>query len=137
MKIDALGAVEWKSAFGGISYEVAYSIKQTSDGGYIVAGLTASLGGDVTENFGYEDIWVLKLDTSGNLQWQKSFGDGEIQKAWEVQQTLDGGHIVTGYTYIGIIHSDYTVLKLDTNGDLEWQNNYQYGWEYCSFGARI
>ncbi len=70
----------------------AYSIQQTSDGGYIVAGYTESFGaGDC-------DAWVIKLDANGNVQWQKTYGGRSDDEAYSIQQTSDGGYIVAGDT---------------------------------------
>ena len=66
--------IQWQKSLGGTGWDLANSIQQTSDGGYIVAGFSSSNNGDVTGNHGGGDYWVVKLDSSGNLQWQKSLG---------------------------------------------------------------
>jgi hypothetical protein len=126
VKTDSDGVIEWERTFGGSSYERAYSIQQTSDNGYIVAGVTASVDGDITEYFGYEDIWVLKLDSTGNLEWQKSYGDDDNELIWEILQTTDGGYVMAGNSWINNSHSDFIVKKIDPNGNLEWQNIFGY-----------
>lgn len=90
-----------------------YSIQQTMDGGYIVAGVTDSKGA------GHFDAWVLKLDEKGNLEWDKTFGGSSKDDAFSIQQTNDGGYIVAGSTLSkGAGDWDAWILKLDSNGDL-------------------
>jgi hypothetical protein len=93
LKLDRNGDVQWQKTYGGPSEDKASSIQQTSDGGYIVAGTTYSFAA------GYTDIWVLKLDRNGNVQWQKTYGGPSWDKASSIQQTSDGGYIVAGSTY--------------------------------------
>jgi hypothetical protein len=126
VKLNAQGVIEWEKGFGGTGYDRAYSIQQTSDNGFIVGGLTASDDGDITEYFGYEDIWVLKLDSSGNLEWQKSYGDDDNEQIWEILQTTDGGYVMAGNSWINTSHSDFIVNKIYPNGDLEWQQIFGY-----------
>ena len=119
LKLDASGNVAWQKTYGGTNYDYAYSIQQTSDGGYIVAGWTCSFGG------GDCDAWVLKLDANGNVQWQKTYGGSDDDEAYSIQQTLDGGYIVAGYTKsFGAGYHDVWVLKLDSNGNIQWQKTY-------------
>ena len=128
LKIDKLGVLQWQKSFGGSSIDIAYDIKQTTDLGFIVAGYTQSTDGDITSLHGFEDYWIIKLDNSGNLQWQKTFGGTEDERAWSVQQTADGGYIAGGYTRsndgdVTGNHGDYDfwVVKLDGSGTLQWQ----------------
>jgi predicted secreted protein len=121
LKLDALGAVTWQKAYGGAGNDVAGSIKQTSDGGYIVAGWTTSFGA------GGMDIWVLKLDALGNVTWQKAYGGAGNDSASStdaIQQTSDGGYIVAGTTSFGAGSGDVWVLKLDASGTITWQKTY-------------
>jgi len=93
LKLDDAGAVQWQKAYGS-QYAVndyTYSIQQTGDGGYIIAGLTV-----VPEEGA--NIWVLKLNDIGDIQWQKTFGGTEHDQANTVQQTNDDGYIVVGHT---------------------------------------
>ncbi len=76
----------------GNHVDEAYSIQQTSDGGYIVAGYTYFFGA------GGWDAWIIKLDAKGNVQWQKTYGGKDDDEAYSIQQTSDGGYIVAGYT---------------------------------------
>jgi uncharacterized delta-60 repeat protein len=119
LMLDANGAVQWQKTYGGTDYESAYSIQQTTDGGYIVAGANAFLIG------GNGDFWVLKLDSSGTIAWQKTYGGTNSEFAFSIQQTADGGYIVTGATSsFGAGYNDIWVLKLDANGTIAWQKTY-------------
>jgi TolB-like protein len=106
----------WAKTYGGANDDVAYSIHQTSDGGFIVAGGTHSF---TTVN---GDVWVLKLDANGNIQWQKIYGGNGVDVARSIQQTSDGGFIVAGETFVG--NTDIWIMKLYSNGTIQWQNRY-------------
>jgi len=113
VKTDANGNIIWAKTFGGTSYDLAYSVQQTSDGGYIVAGYTYSFGA------GYYDIFLIKTDANGNAIWAKTYGGTDYDWASSVQQTSDGGYIVTGYTAsFGAGWSDAFLVKTDENGDI-------------------
>lgn len=131
VKTDSDGDIVWQRSLGGNNKDIANSIYQTADGGFIMAGATSSLSGDVSFNFGNSDFWVVKLDTLGEIEWEKSLGGSNLDEAKSVMQTKDGGYIVAGSThsqdgYISVNHgkSDYWVVKLDTIGDVEWQRTY-------------
>jgi len=110
---------QWARIFGGDDYDFAWSIQQTDDGGYIVAGQTESFGA------GDSDIWVLKLSSIGEIEWQKSYGGSDWDRAYSIQQTTDGGYIVAGDTEsFDVVGFDIWVLKLSSNGDIEWQKAY-------------
>ncbi|MEJ5378477.1 MAG: choice-of-anchor D domain-containing protein [bacterium] len=130
LKLNSFGEIQWQKTYGGTSDDYANSIKQTSDGGYIVAGVTRSLGA------GEYDIWVLKLDSDGDIQWQKTYGGADWDLVYEVQQTQDGGYVVAGTTWST---TSAWVLKLDSSGNIEWQKTYGgYGSEYYgSYGHSI
>ncbi|PKL86656.1 MAG: hypothetical protein CVV22_00775 [Ignavibacteriae bacterium HGW-Ignavibacteriae-1] len=123
--------VEWQKTFGGSGFDIAYSIQETSDVGYIVAGSTWSKDGDITENKGMSDVWILKLKFDGTLEWQKTYGGSKQDGAYSMQETSDGGYIVAGITesYGGDISQkngswDLWVLKLSTDGKIEWEKTY-------------
>jgi hypothetical protein len=129
LKLDESGNEVWDKTYGGSSYDRVYSIQQTSDGGYIVAGSTYSNDGDISDgNNGLGDYWVLKLDGSGNKEWDKTYGGSSNDKAYSIQQTSDGGYIVAGSTQSnsGDISDgnngnvDYWILKLDESGNKVW-----------------
>jgi len=131
VKLNSSGDILWQRCLGGTDDDYAYSIQQTSDGGFIVAGQTYSNDGDVSGNHGYDDAWVVKLNSSGDIEWQKCLGGTDDDYAYSIQQTSDGGFIVTGYTEsndgdVSGNHSnwgwdDAWVVKLNSSGDIEWQ----------------
>ena len=122
VKLDAYGNISWQKAFGGTDFEVAESIQQTTDNGYIVAGSSSSSDGDVTVNNGQFDCWVVKLDPIGNLLWQKSLGGNYDDVARSIQQTTDGGYVAAGlYTSSNGLW-DCWIIKLDSIGTLSWDN---------------
>ena len=93
----------WQKCLGGTGNDAANAVQQTADGGYIVAGSTASTDGDVTGSHGGYgdsafDVWVVKLNATGGLVWQKCLGGSDRDGANAVQQTADGGYIVAGIT---------------------------------------
>ncbi len=128
VKLNNNGAIEWQKAFGGSGWDEAWSVRQTTDGGYIVAGRSSSIDGDVTANHGALDFWVVKLDNVGTIQWQKSLGGSNEDIAYSIRQTADGGYIVAGETSsnngdVSGNHGniDFWIVKLTSIGDLEWQ----------------
>jgi len=116
LKLNPDGTVAWQKTYGGSDWDWAYSysIWQTTDGGYIVAGETKSFGA------GNTDILILKLDASGNIVWQRTYGGGGFESASPIQQTTDGGYIVAGRTdsFGAGGRGDFWVLKLDVNGEI-------------------
>jgi hypothetical protein len=128
MMLDSSGAVTWEKTYGGTNDDIAYSMAQTSDGGYIVAGCTKSFGAG-----GY-DAWILKLDGSGITNWQKTCGGTSDDIFKSVVQTSDGGYVAAGYTKsFGAGLNDYWVVKLDSSGAVVWEKTYGGATnDYCS-----
>nr|BAL53147.1 lipoprotein [uncultured Gammaproteobacteria bacterium] len=121
LKLDADGNIQWQRAYGGIGYDGAGDIQQTSDGGYVVAGQIGFQYG----NEGAQNAWVFKLDADGDMQWQKAYGGLGRDYASSIQQTPDGGYIVGGATQsFGAGDWDAWVLKLDAAGNIQWQKTY-------------
>jgi hypothetical protein len=119
IKTDANGNVQWAKTYGGTYWDYAYSIQQTSDGGYIVAGYTSSFGA------GDWDIFLVKTDASGNIQWAKTYGGTDEDRAYSVQQTSDGGYIVAVWTYsFGAGVYDAFLVKTDASGNIQWAKTY-------------
>ena len=111
IKLNPLGDIEWQKTYGGSLMDVAYSIQQTVDGGYVVAGETSSFGA------GNGDFWILKLNTLGNIEWQKTYGGSQREEVSFIQQTCDGTYIVAGSTdSYGVRKRDFLVLKVFSNG---------------------
>jgi len=99
IKLSSNGGLEWQQALGGSDDETSQSLQITADGGYILAGYTASSNGDVSGNHGHQDIWIVKLSNSGAMQWQKSLGGTNNENAQCIQPSVDGGYIVSGRTF--------------------------------------
>lgn len=119
LKLDDSGEIEWQQTYGGNGRDIAYSVQQTADDGYIIAGETMSFGA------GNKDFWVLKLDSAGAVQWQKTYGGSNSDVAVSILQTSDEGYVVAGNTASfgsGLI--DYWILKLDSTGSVQWQKTY-------------
>jgi len=128
LKLTPDGTVEWQKTYGGGGMDAAHSIRQTGDGGYIVAGCTSSFG------TGREDFWVLKLRPDGTVEWQKAYGGVDRDEAHSVWQTRDRGYIVAGTTSsFGAGEGDLWVLKLRSDGSVKWQKLYGgAGWEWAT-----
>lgn len=127
VKLDQNGNIEWQKSIGGLNNEIAYSIQQTSDGGYIIVGKSDSNDAFLINNHGLNDILVLKLDSLGNNQWVKAIGGSNDDIAYIVKQTIDGGYVIAGQTNsldfdIQGNHgaNDCVILKLNENGNIEW-----------------
>jgi len=122
IKLDANGDNVWEKTYGGSGYDIAYSIQQTTDGGYIIAGKTG--------DFYSGDVYIIKLDKDGNKMWEKTFGGSGDDGAYSIQQTTDGGYIVAGYTssfvagVAGGWYRDVYVIKLDENGNEVWEKTF-------------
>jgi hypothetical protein len=119
VKIDVFGSVQWTKTYGGTEPEEATSVVQTNDGGYMLAGHTASFG------TGSWDIWLVKTDAYGNVQWNKTYGGPDVEYAYCVAQTSDGGYIVTGQTIsFGAGYTDFYLVKTDASGIMQWNKTY-------------
>lgn len=132
LKLNNTGSIEWQKSLGGTDKDFSFSIQQTSDGGYIVAGQSISDDIDISGNHGQEDYWIVKLNSSGNIQWQKSLGGSNNDYAYSIIQTMSGGYIVAGTTKstdgdISFHHGtiaiqyDYWVVNLDSAGTILWE----------------
>ena len=121
VKLDAGGTDIWSQTFGGNDYDRGASVQQTSDGGYIIVGHTASYGA------GSSDVYLIKTDVDGNEEWSRTYGTSNQEWGNSVCQTSDGGYIITGATNsYGAGSWDILLIKTDTTGNREWQ---------CTFGG--
>jgi len=138
VKLDDTGHILWQKCYGGSDEDWCQRIIQTKDGGYIFTGTANSLDGDVKAHHptsgGYstEDVWVVKLDDTGHIQWQKCLGGSDQDVGRDIQQTFDGGYIIASFTRspdgdVKGVHypaggwNDEWIVKLDDTGHLQWQ----------------
>jgi hypothetical protein len=114
IRTDANGDLLWTKTFGGIFYDdIGSSVQQTTDGGYIISGT------------GNGDVYLIKTDTNGDTLWTKTFGGPDSDGGGTIQQTSDGGYIIAGYTYsFGAGDKDAYLIKTDSNGDLLWSKTF-------------
>ncbi len=117
----------WTRTFGGGQYEWGRMVQQTNDGGYIIVGETLSFGA------GNYDIWLIKTDCNGYIEWDETYGGLNEDRGYSVQQTNDNGYIIGGTTgSYGMGMYDFWLIKTDDNGVIEWDETYGgTGWEWC------
>jgi uncharacterized delta-60 repeat protein len=152
VKVDCNGCVQWNTTFGGSGRNVAESVQQTSDGGYIIAGYTQPQGSYLLSTgfmnplgVDFADAWLVKINSNGNKQWDKTFGGTDWDKAESVHETSDGGFILAGYTKsYGDGDSDFWLIKTDSEGYKEWDktfgetdDDYAYSVQQTSDGGYI
>jgi len=142
LKLDTEFNIIWQKTFGGTSDDRGQDIIATSDGGFIITGYSRSNDGDVTENFGFHDFWVLKLNPSGNIIWENTFGFPGNDRSFSIIETNDGGYFVSGFLDVSAsggegnddrtpdvptdILSKHGVgefwgIKLDSEGQYQWR----------------
>ncbi len=140
-RLDANGSILWSKTYGGSADDRGEAIKTTNDGGFIITGYSRSADEDVSSNNGFYDQWIVKLDASGNIQWEKSIGYSGSDQAFDIIQTNDGGYLTTGFlditasggqgnfgrsTSIGAFENpehgvgEFWCHKLDANGTIIW-----------------
>jgi len=118
-KTDASGNAQWSKHYGGSFHDWGRAIVQTSDGGYALTGLTACLGA------GIADVWLVKTDASGDMMWYQTYGGTNIDEAWALVQTTDGGYALAGYTTsFGAGGHDCWLVKTDASGNMQWNKTY-------------
>jgi hypothetical protein len=137
LKLDAEGNLEWNKTYGGSKDDRGQSLTQTQDGGYILTGYAMSDDGDGSSNQGFHDNWILKLDASGNMEWEKSFGFSGHDHSYDIIQTQDGGFFFIGFLDITAARADgyeekgefltrhgvgeFWGTKIDAQGNLQWR----------------
>ena len=130
MDISPEGSILWSKAFGGKKADVGNKVKQTSDGGYVVVGNTSSFKAE------RKDIYVVKLDVDGNIEWSGMYGGENVEYGFDIEQTSDDGYVLTGETNsFDVEDHDILAIKLDSKGTLEWAHTY--GDHKIEFGQAI
>ncbi len=131
IKVDSIGNIEWQNTIGSEGDESFAAIKQTIDNGFIIGGYTYGVGGDKTEGiYGATDFWLVKLDASGEIEWQHDIGGNSWDDLFDLALTDDGGFLLGGKSASGIEYditedaygNDFFVMKIDSSGEIEWQN---------------
>jgi hypothetical protein len=130
-KINAAGEVQWQVNLGGSREDIASAIRQTSDGGYIVAGYSNSIDGLVSGNHGGYDYWIVKLTSTGVIEWQRSLGGSRSDRCFSICEIPTGGYLAAGISFSNdgdVTHhygstdnSDIWIVRLTANGAIEWQ----------------
>jgi len=119
VKTDADGNMEWNMTYGGTSLDQTYLVFATPDGGYAMGGTTMSFGA------GGLDLWLVKTDAAGNMQWNKTYGGIGIDFGMHLIQTLDGGYAILGFTLsFGVGGGDCWLVKTDSDGNMLWNKTY-------------
>ena len=119
IKTDRSGNLDWNKTFGGSSSEEQKQVLETSDGGYLILGHTDSYGAGET------DIWLLKTNSNGELDWNKTVGGENYEYPTQVLETNDGEYLILGYTYsYGAGEADIWLLKTNSNGELDWNKTF-------------
>jgi parallel beta-helix repeat protein len=119
IKTDAHGNQEWQRSFGGPAEDVGRSVQQVADGGYIIAGWTASFGA------GDHDVWLIKTNAHGNQEWQRTFGGPAEDRGFSVRRVAGDSYVIAGQTAsFGAGGNDVWLIKTDAQGNLEWQRTF-------------
>jgi len=137
LKLDQEGDLEWTKTYGGSDDDIGKNIIQTTDGGYALIGYSRSSDGDASNNEGFHDNWVVKLDASGTMQWERSFGFSGHDHSYDIVQTTDGGFFFAGFLDVTASNGEgnfgkgnyvtqhgvgeFWGTKLTANGTLEWR----------------
>src|SRR5258705_526125 len=116
IKTNAIGNMVWRKTFGGTGLDAGYSVQQTNDGGYIIAGESQSFG---------EGVYLIKTNANGNIMWTKTYGGGAGEWGQSIRQTNDGGYIIAGTTLsFGAGNFDFYLIKTDSIGDTLWTKTF-------------
>lgn len=124
--------ISWERSLGGTNGEISFGVNETTDGGFIVVGYSSSGNDEVNDNNGSTDIWVVKLDVTGNIVWENNYGGSDTDKGHYIEQTADGGYILIGTSrsddFAGVNnfnnYDDIVILKLDNLGTMQWGKFY-------------
>ena len=128
VKLSKSGSIQWQKSYGGSRGEGVNAMQKTYDGGFILAGGSKSIDGDLTANYGGNDAWIIKIAANGNIEWQKTYGGSQDENAVSIIQTNDSGYAFTGFTKSN--DSDVSgnkggvdawVVKLSKTGTIQWQ----------------
>jgi hypothetical protein len=131
LKLDNTGNIVWKRVYGGSNDDRCYAAIPTSDGGYILAGTSNSASGDVTNNKGAFDMWVVKLNATGGITWRRNFGGPDDDAAYSIDELATGGYVIAGESksQTGDVNGnrggyDYSIIRISATGNLVWKQSY-------------
>jgi len=133
VKLDSNRNIQWEKRMGGSQDDEAHAVDTTRDGGYIVAGFTRSNNGDVTLNRGFEDYWIVKLDSAGNMTWQKTYGGSIEDMAFSVKETPEIDYVICGWSNsddmdvpdnANVPYPQCWIVKLNSEGNFKWGKSY-------------
>ena len=125
--LDDIGNKLWEKSYGGSGADRLLDVQQVAAGGFILSGGTWSgpSGIKSSPNFGKEDIWIVRVDDTGNILWEKTFGSADFEWAIKAIPTADGGFLIAGNNTSGNFGLwDYIVMKLDAAGNQLWIQYY-------------
>ena len=142
IRTDVAGAITWQRSYGSTGNDRAEFVEQTTDGGFVTVGTIGAAGGDVANNYGSIDIWVLITDDIGNIIWEKNYGGSALDRAECIRQTSDGGYIFVGSTTSNDFDvttnkgsDDLWVVKLGSTGNIQWERTF--GGSLQDFGRSV
>lgn len=118
VKTDSNGEMVWNQTYGGPSWDEARSVIQSNDGGFAIAGMSASFGA------GSNDFWLVKIDVNGNVEWNQTYGTESYEKAFSLVETSDGGYALAGYVSYSVFENDFWLVKTDEIGTMQWSRTY-------------
>lgn len=138
LKLDADGNMQWNKTYGGSKEDLGQAVIQTTDGGYAIVGYAMSDDGDGSNNEGFHDNWILRLDATGTVLWEQSFGFSGHDHSYDVVQTMDGGFFFAGFLDVTLSNGEgnfgkgsssltrhgvgeFWGTKLDADGNLQWR----------------
>ncbi|MFS4482549.1 hypothetical protein ACKGJY_06000 [Hyunsoonleella sp. 2307UL5-6] len=131
IKLNSDGELEWRKFFGGSFTDTPYDVLQTEDNNYLIVGASDSNDIDIKNNKGTYDCWVIKISSTGDLIWEKSYGGSQIDEAWGIVATNDGNFIIAGDTRSNdkdITNNngaaDIFIIKITPNGDIIWNKTF-------------
>lgn len=130
LKVNATGDIQWEKSYGGSGIDLGNDIQEISGGGYIICGSTTSSDSDLTNNYGLEDYWLIRITATGAISWQKNYGGNMADEAFSVAVSDDGGYIVAGSSAsnnqdVSGNHggTDAWIVKTDASGAIVWQKS--------------
>ena len=141
VKVNSNGVIEWQRCYGGTGSEKFKNIIQTLDGGFLLVGVTDSNNGDVIGNHGMNDIWIVKINITGTIQWQRCYGGLSEENVFKAIQTNDEGFLILSITqsHDGDVSNNPSyeaswIIKINSTGNLQWEKNFLCFGGNCNFG---